>query len=268
MVKDQSKHFQVALQNAVNLAKMINGSVDLLYVKSPSQVASFDNQLAALRELHQESDTARKTMKDVVDLITASEQIPITYNLTFGNIINEVQQHINKTRPDIIVVGKRRTKITNLFGVDLTTYLLKNYQGALFISGEEKALSSPDDLALGSLDDLFSKNKSKLSGDLARRTSKPITFLKINSTNKKEKPSPSTMGSNEATMRANMTTFEFDHTANISESVSKYVERSGVSLLCVQKSKLLDLNKEIKNVNRQIQKTVEKTNTPVLVLEN
>ncbi len=59
-----------------------------------------------------------------------------------------------------------------------------------------------------------------------------------------------------------MKTFEFDDGANISASVSKYIERSGVSLLLVSKDNLLDQNKKKGAVTKQIQKS----KTPVLVL--
>ena len=267
VVKDQSKYFQTALQNAVNLAKKIGGSIDLLYVKSPSLVVRDENQLAAWRELNKESGSAKKTMKEVVEIIAATEQIPITYSFTFGNLINEVDQHIKSTQPDIVVLGKRRTQVIDLIRKDLTLYLLKNYRGSLLISGDEQLFGSHNDISIGLLDDFLINNKSRLSEDLKKCTEKPITLLKINnSTN--EQTEPTDVVKNKPVIPTDITTFEFDQGANLSNSVSKYIEKSGVSLLCVCKSNLLDLDKKLKNVTRQIQQTIQKTKAPVLVLQN
>ncbi len=267
VVKNQNKYFQSALQNAVNLAKKIGGSIDLLYVKSPSLVINQDNQLVAWRELNEESGTAKRTMKEVVELIAATEQIPITYNFTFGNLINEVQQHINTSQPDIVVLGKSKPSMTDLLKRDLTAYLLKNFKGAILISRDEHVFGSHDDIAIGWLDDSLNEGRSKLSDDLKRYTGKPITFLKINGSDDSQLKQVGTAGLKDDVITADMTTFEFDHGTNISNSVTKYIERSGVSLLCVRKSKILNLNKKISTVTRQVQKTVQRTNTPVLVLE-
>ena len=258
MVKDHTKYFQTALQNAVSLAKKIGGSIDILSVKSPFQVINDENQLAALRELNKASGGAKMTMKETVDSIAEAENLTISYNFTFGNLITEVRQHIGVTQPDIIVLGKRKTNIANLLGLDLTSYLLKNYHGALLISRDAQLFGTQDGMALGMLNDIHSENRSKLSEDLEKLTDKPITLLKINNLdNGQVEPSR---------FPSDMTTFEFDHGANVSESFSKYIERSGVSLLCVRKSQLLDLNNKFRAVTKHIQKTIQKTNTPVLVL--
>ena len=261
VVKDQGKYSQAALQNAVNLAKKIGGSIDLLHVKSPSRVVGNENQLAAWRELNRESARTKKTLLEEVNQVAANERIPITCNFTFGNLINEVQRHINATQPDIVVLAERKTWLKNLLGIDLTSYLLENYQGALLISKDEQALGSHHDLSLGLLDDFLVKGKNELLVDLEKSTAKPITLLKINTSANEQKPSD-VSSLEEGTLSTDMTTFEFDHGANIGKSVSKYIEMSGVSLLCVSKSNLTDFDKTLRTVTKQIQKT----NTPVLVL--
>jgi|GEM_PF-968359 len=256
VVKDRSKHARTALQNAVNLAKKIGGSIDILYVKPPSEVVENDNQLAAWRELNEESTRAKRTLLEEVNHISTNEQIPISCNFAFGNLISEVQSRIDSTQPDMVVLGKRKDWVKELLGMDLTTYLLKNYQGALLIAREEQTLDTSDDLTLGLLDDFLVKSKSPLLTDLEKTTAKPITLLKIKSEDQQA------LDAAQPISTSGMKTFEFESGANVSSSVAKYIERSGVNLLCVSKNNLNSLNKTIKTVTRQIQMT----NTPVLVL--
>jgi len=262
VVTGQTRYSQTALQNAINLAKKIDGSINLFYVKSPSKVASHENQLAAFRELNVETAKAEKTMKQMVDMIASTEKIPITYSFTYGNVINEVQKQIEIETPDIVVLEKQKSSAKDLFGMDLTSYLLKNYKGAMLISGELQALGSEDDLSLGVLDDVLEEYQNDLSDILQKSTDKPITLLRINSSESSDN------GSSQRSSQPNLTTFEFEQGTNISSSISKYVEKSGVGLLCVRKSKLMDLNGELKSVSREIQLTVQKTNAPVLILES
>ena len=268
VVSDQTKSSQIALQNAVNLAKSIDGSIELFYVKPLYQVVRYDNQLSAMRELNSEHTRIEKSLKATVDLIAETERIPIICNFTIGNVKQAVKQHLSKTQPDIVVLPKTKTKVSNVLGTDLASYLLKNFQGTLLIAGDEKSRRPNNDIALGILDDFLAEDNNDLAGDLERSTAKPITRFKINTPeNGIGKEMPST-AEQEQTLRPNMTTFEFDPGANFSTSVAKYVERSGVNLLCVRKSRLMDLNKQVKTVTRQIHKTIQKTDIPVLILES
>ena len=268
VVTDPSNPSQIALQNAVNLAKTIDGSIKVFDVKPPTQVVRNVNQLSAMRELNEERNRTRRKLSALVDQIAETERIPIIYDFAFGNVIYEVQEHINKTQPDIVVLEKSKPKVNGLLGTDLTSYLMKNFKGTLLISGDEKPLRHNNDIALGIIDDVHTGGVHHLTEDLERKSANPITLFKIKSANQvsvKEIPSDH---KEEDTNRSNMTTFEFDQGVNFSKSVSKYVEKRGINLLCVRRSRLLDLNKSIKSVTKQIQKTVQKADIPVLILDN
>lgn len=268
VVSDQPELSTVALQNAVNLAKTIDGSIELFHVKSPTQVVRNVNQLSAMREVNTERNQTRRKLSALVDQIAESEGIPIIYDFAFGNVLYEVQEHINKTQPDVVVLEKSKPKVKNLLGTDLTSYMLKNFKGTLLISGDEKPLRQNNDIALGILDDVHAGGMNNLTGALEKKSANPVTLFRIKSSDQvgvKEIPSDSTeKGAN----RSNMTTFEFDQGVNFSKSVSKYVEKRGINLLCVRRSRLLDLNKSIRAVTKQIQKTVQKADIPVLILDN
>lgn len=268
VVTDQSKSSQLALQNAINLAKTLNGSIELFYVKPPTHVVRNENQLSAMRELNEERNRTRRKLRTLVDRIAESERIPIIYDFAFGNVIYEVQEHINKTQPDIVVLEKSRPKVASLLGTDLTRYMLKNYQGSLLISGGEKPMGQDNGLALGILDDFVSKETNDLTETLEKNSINPVTLFKIKGSDQAADKEIASDKTTEGSGLVKMTTFEFDQSVNFSKNVSKYVERSGVNLLCVKRSKLLDLNKRVKTVTKQIQKTVQKAEIPVLILKN
>ena len=268
VVTDQSGPVQIALQNAVNLAKTIDGSIELFYVKPPTSVVRNVNQLSAMRELNIERNRTRKKLRALVDQIAEAERVPIIYDFAFGNVINEVQEHINKTQPDIVVLGKANTKVSNLFGTDLTSFLLKKFNGTLLIASDDKALRAPNEIALGILDDFLTNENNVLAEDLEKRSTNPVTWFKINDTRTKPGAGSEVQSLQDQETGAKATTFEFEQGANFSNSVSKYVERSGVNLLCVRKSKLMDFKKQQKTVSKQIQKAIQKTDIPVLILEN
>ena len=264
---DQPNSSHTALKNAVNLAKMVDASIEVFHVKLPTQVVRFDNQIAVMRELVEERAKTKKTMQRLVDTITDEEKIPIKYNFTFGNVINEVQKHIDKTQPDIVVVGKRKAKLVNFLGDGLTSHLLKNHRGGILISGNEGKPTSNDSISIGFLDDVLTKTKSPIAEDLKKCTDRPLKLFKINRADSKPIERIPFSKTKEYALLPNTIIFEFDNGMDISNSISKYIEKSKVGLLFVKRSKLLNFGNSLKTITSQFQKTINKTNIPVLILE-
>lgn len=264
---DQTKSSYTALRNAVNLAKVIDAGIEVLYVKPPIQVVKQDNQIAVIRTLEEERIALKKAMQKLVNTISDSENIPVIYSFTFGNVIAEIQNHITKTQPDIVVIGKRKTKMINFLGDGLTSYLLKNHKGGILISGDEKNLKSYTNVSLGFLDDMSMSNEIEITQDLKKNSSKPFTLFKIKKTNSVKKKT-SFLKSTEQEGIINTTVFEFEEGAGNSDSLSKYIEKNKVELLCIKRTKDLKPNKPLRLINTKIKQTINKINVPVLILAN
>ncbi|WP_024771476.1 universal stress protein [Aquimarina macrocephali] len=264
---DQTKSSYTALRNAVNLAKVIDAGIEVFYVKPPMQVVRYDNQIAVMRTLEEERIASKKAMRKLVDTISDIENIPIIYSFTFGNVITEIQNHITKTQPDVVVIGKRKPKMVNFLGDGLTSYLLKNHKGEILISGSDKNLTSYHDVSLGFLDDTSLNNEVEIVQDLKKRTHKPFKLFKIKKTGSQLKKPITFSKPEEQSSVANTVIFEFEEGMDDSNSVSKYIEKNKLGLLCVKRETKQKLSKSI-GLNDKAQQTINKTNVPVLVLAN
>jgi nucleotide-binding universal stress UspA family protein len=264
---DQTKSSYTALRNAVNLAKIIDAGIEIFYVKPPTQVVRYDNQIAVMRTLEEERIASKRVMQKLVDTVSDIENIPIIYNFTFGNVITEIQNHITKTQPDIVVIGKRKFKIVNFLGDGLTSYLLKHHKGGILISGSDKNLASYHDASLGFLDDISINNEVEIVQDLKKHTHKPFKLFKIKKTSSKLKKSMIFSKPKKQSIITNTVIFEFEEGLDNSNSVSKYIEKNKLGLLCVKRETQKKLSKSI-GLNAKVQQTINKTNVPVLILAN
>ncbi|PKV53158.1 nucleotide-binding universal stress UspA family protein [Aquimarina sp. MAR_2010_214] len=264
---DQTKSSYTALRNAVNLAKVIDAGIEVFYVKPPMQVVRYDNQIAVMRTLDEERVASKKAMQKLVDTVSDIENIPVIYSFTFGNVITEIQNHITKTQPDIVVIGKRKPKIVNFLGDGLTSYLLKHHKGGILISGSDKNLTSYHNVSLGFLDDVSINKEVEIVQDLKKRTHKPFKLFKIKKTDSRLKKPTAFSKPKEQSIAENTVIFEFDEGMDNSSSVSKYIEKNKLGLLCVKRETKQKLRKSI-GFNTKIQQTINKTNVPVLILAN
>ncbi|WP_062062354.1 universal stress protein [Aquimarina longa] len=265
---DQTKSSYTALNDAVNMAKVVNAGIDILYVKSPIEVARHDNQIAVMRTMNTERATSKKKMQKLVNTIADLENIPIIYSFTFGNVITEIQKHITRTQPDVVVIGKRKNKIVNFLGDGLTSYLLKNHKGNILISGNEKNLKSYHNVSLGFLDDISISNEVEITQDLKKNSIKPFSLFKIKKTNNLSEKGDSEKESPALEVTTNTTVFEFEEGVDNSSSLSKYIEKNNVGLLCIKRTKEWKPNNFIGPIHTKIKRTINKTNVAVLILAN
>ena len=70
VVFDQSKESFLALQNAIELAKTINGAIDILCISKWSKVIKTENQVARLRNLEENQQRVKLKTQKLIDSIT------------------------------------------------------------------------------------------------------------------------------------------------------------------------------------------------------
>ena len=68
-----------------------------------------DNQVADLRAIELETENITSKLDSIVEIITV-ENIPVNSYYSNGNIISELEDQIKITKPDLIVVGKKKGK--------------------------------------------------------------------------------------------------------------------------------------------------------------
>jgi nucleotide-binding universal stress UspA family protein len=264
---DKSKASYNALRNAVNLAKLVDGSIDILQVKSPTSVVRYENQIASMRAIGDERSKQKKELKNIMQLIAKEEGIPMQCNFTFGNVRNEIKNHIEKTKPDIVVLGKRKKKLVNFLGDHVTKDLLKTHKGSILISGNnDDAFSLYNNKSIGFLNTIDGIDKLALTNDLKKLTKKPLKIFKINHYDAPQTTHVASVKVNEHTEKKKTIVYEFDAKDNAASGMANFISKNNLALLCIKKDK--NNGSLLSRLNKTLTTTIEKTNIPVLILNN
>ncbi|MCD2258495.1 universal stress protein [Psychroserpens luteolus] len=236
------------LKSSVSLSKMIDGNIHFFHVRKPTEIIEKESQLSAMRTINKAYVSISSEIKNIIEPIAKDYNTDITYNHTFGNVKNEILNCIETHKPDIIVLGKRKSKSINLLGDNITDFIIKNHNGAIMIASEQGLLEPETELSIGLLDDSNTTYNLEFVDALFNHTQKPLKSFR---TAKKESHS------GEEKTFANKDTVElvFDYGDNSIKSLSNYLAKSDVNLLYLnrannnntnQRSKIKDL---ISNVN-------------------
>ncbi len=125
------------LQNALKLSKTIGGNIEFFHVKKPTDIVNTDSQLSAIRSINKEYVVTEKKINNLIAPIIENEGIPIQTAFAFGNIKNEIENHINTCKPDVIILGNRKRKVLSFVGDKITDFVLKSYHGTVIIASND-----------------------------------------------------------------------------------------------------------------------------------
>lgn len=243
------------LESGITLAKIIGGSVDFFYAKDAAKVVERENQLSAIRTINHDYIATEKTIKSLIDKASKQHGVAITYNLALGNVKHDISDYIDKTKPDIIVLEKRKSSTLNLAGNNITSFLLKQFSGSILFVDTSTAITEKSDLILGVLNISQALLGSNILKCLANQAKPPIKSFSIGKT-----PQDTSIDA-----KSNLKTIDyvFEQNDDAINSISGYVTKNNINLLCINDS--LTQSKTQNNLTKQI---INKFNVSVLVIRN
>lgn len=225
MLTDLKSSPEHLLENALNLAKHINGDIDIFHVKKASEVVEKDNQLNAIRSIKDEHKIIDKRIKDLIS--SASNPCKINYSYSLGYIKDEIEKHITEIKPDIIVLGKRKSKSLNIIGDNITRFILKKYNGDIFITSSNSVLKTNSDMSLGVFNN--SEKTSNIANGLLECSKKPLKSFKI------IESLPSNKKKENTNSNSNIIEYAFEKQSNTFKNISNYLLKSKVDLFCINR---------------------------------
>lgn len=218
------------------MAKIINGEVELFHVKKASEVVETENQLSAMRSINAEFVKAENKIKKLVDSISSEYKINIGYDFSFGNLKEEISVQIKNVQPDLVIVGKRKTKPLSLIGDQITQHVLKQYKGAVLIAAAETALEPNTPISLGFLNDTNEHLNVDFADDLIAHSQQPLKSFKIIDSSKLQEK-------NSTPSHPKKIEYVFEQSDSVLKNLSRYLSKNNVDLLCINRENSDAINK-------------------------
>lgn len=245
------------LKSTADLSKRIDAEVSFFHVKKPTDIVERESQLSAFRTISEKHTITKKRIENFVNQTREAHGISINYSYAFGNVKNEIEDYIQKHKPDMIVLGKRKSKAFSL-GDNVTDFVLNTYKGIVLITGNESTYEFNEEISLGLLDDHNPFSQISFVNQLLERTNKPLKSFKVINKGSALQNKPS----NPKTI-----TYVFERNDNTVHNLSTYLSKSKVNML------LLDANLDSKNKKggfnqSDIKSVINQLEIPLLISNN
>ncbi|MEN3323595.1 universal stress protein [Mariniflexile soesokkakense] len=257
LLADLKKSTSSMLKSTVSFAQMIHGEIDFFYVKKAIDVVERDNQLSAIRSINHDYTATDNKIKKLIKTASENHQININYSCTIGNVKHEISNQIKEIKPDIIVLGKKKSSPLNLVGDNITQFILKQFDGTILIADTNNVLEPHEKLSLGVLDANDTMLNTTITESLMAHTDKPIKSFKI---------VKKTSNLHEATNSSTIDTIDyvFEHNDNSIDTLSNYVSKNNINLLCLERSET-GSKKKSKSAQKDIRYIIDKLNVSLLL---
>lgn len=216
---DLSKSSELVLTNAVQLAKALEGVVEVFHVKplaDMEKTASFEKN---------SWDTGARIQK-LIETVENEERMTISYKVEYGNVKHRVRDYLALQKPDIIVLGKRRV---GFLGESITDFVINETDTHVLITGKDDKFHTFKDLNLGVFGNGLHTNGLEIIKDLKRSNEKPLRIFNIKG---KEQ-----ISEQELSPMQKSVSYEFSEGANALDGLVSYVSRTNTQLLCVPKTR-------------------------------
>jgi hypothetical protein len=257
VLSDIKNSLNSTVMSAISLAKIFEAEIDFFYVKKPIEVLKNDNQLSAMRKMSKDHFDTEKQIKELLNPFSRNYNQKINSSFSFGNVKSELLDCINKSKPDIIVLGKRKSAGLKLMGDNITDFVLKKYKGSLFIAADENGLEPEKQLSLGFLDGIDESFKKDFTNDLINHSKKPLKAFKIGT---QKSPDEDIVSNKE------FVEYVFEKNDNTATNLSNYLQKNNINLFCVNRD--MDDSIAVKKTNTQFKELISKLNVSVLLSNN
>ena len=257
VLSDLKNSTSMVLKSTVSLAKMINGEIEFFHVKKPTEIVERESQLSAFRTINGEHYNIDKKIQNLINPISKDYGINIKYKFAFGHIKNEINNHIEAYKPDIIVLGKRQSKPLNFIGDNMASFVLKKHEGVIMIAADENALEPNEEISLGFLNNKEDAFNMEFSDALMLHTQKPLKSFKI--VNKSN-----TLKQDQTPTDKKTVEYVFEQGDNTIATLSNYLSKNNINLLCVDRANENAENKD-NLVKSDIKEVISKLNVSLLL---
>ncbi|WP_179344449.1 hypothetical protein [Winogradskyella ursingii] len=234
VLSDMENTLDSTLKSTISFAKMIDANIEFFYVKQPTEVVGSDSQLSAMRTMNKEFVVINNRLEALADSISKTNGVDVSYNHTIGNVKTEIKNRLTVSKPDMVIIGKRKPKALNFIGDRITDFIIKNYDGSVVVASEINSVEPDKEVALGFFNNNTDYTDLKFVNELLSHSKKPVTAFKIHSDL-----------NNSIDNVAKTVEYTFDDNDKFMDNLKMYLKRSGVNLLCLDRNETTEAKTNI-----------------------
>ncbi|XCF06647.1 universal stress protein [Tamlana crocina] len=223
VLSDLKDSTEAILKSAIALAKILSADIKFFHVKKGTDVVDRDSQLSSFRTINEQHSLTKNSIDGIIKSVSKTYGLKIDYSYAFGNIKNEIQDQLDTYQPDVVIVGRRKSRL-GLAGDKIINFVLKAHEGPVLVVNSKNTIEPDKALFMAILNGRASGYSDAITNSLLEQTQKPLKLFEVVDKAGKHK-------GNEASSANGDVEFVFERNDNTVSNLSKYLLKSNINLL-------------------------------------
>ncbi len=225
------------VKSASKIAEVIDGSIEIFHVRKPTKVVEKESSLSAVRLLKDNYVLVDKKLKALCDAISKKTPVSINHSFSFGNLKNEIEDAIRKTKPDIIILGKKMSRTPNFLGDNVFSFVLKKFEGPVLLATNDSVLEDQTKLSLGLFNETTIESNFPCVNSIISSAKTPFKSFSVS-----DKYSETVH--KEKSTNSKLVSYIFEKNDQALKNMSNYIQKSKVNLLLIDRKSRTSSNKK------------------------
>ena len=264
VLMDFSNASYTALKYSISLAKLLNANIHVMHVVDVSSLVKGDNQASAMRAVDSKVRGVENKLRSIVEIIE-TEDVSASQQHLMGNITLEAGQYAKEFKPDLIVVGKKSSKLN--FSGRLSNYLTNKYSGAVLIVDEDAEFRADMNITFGYNGKPMNDCDPQLLFEMDKHSNRPLTCLKVDMQEGAEDgvDLPESWISGEQSPKD--INYESRVNSTMADGLVDYISNHDVELLCIGREKQKSLLKGLLSSQRSnTARIINRVHIPIMLM--
>lgn len=234
VLSDLKDSTEAILKSAIALAKILSADIKFFHVKKGTDVVDRDSQLSTFRTINEQHSLTKNSIGGIINSVSKTYGLKIDYSYAFGNIKNEIQDQLNAYQPDVVIVGRRKSRL-GLAGDKIINFVLKTYEGPVMVVNSKSTIEPDKALSMAILNGKSTGYSDAITNSLLQQAQKPLKLFEVVDKAGKHQGNGASSNNDEVE-------FVFERNDNTVSNLSKYLLKSNINLLYLNRK-----NKEQNN---------------------
>ena len=232
VLMDFSEASYISLKYAISLAKYLGGRIEIFHAIDPEKISGLENSQAFLSSLDQVNKEVENKLKSLVEMLD-TEGIQSNYNYSYGKIKSEINSHVLKIKPDLVIVGSNTKNAKGR----IMNHFLNTYSGTVLITKSEGEFDLETNISFACKETTIKNSNLEIVNALDKLVDSSLSIIKVNSNQSNGAIIEPPLGVQLLEKPESELRFYAPNNTSVADGLINHITKDEIGLICIRRSK-------------------------------
>lgn len=232
VLMDFSEASYISLKYSISLAKYLGARIEIFHAIDPEKISGLENSQAFLSSLDQVNKEVENKLKSLVEMLD-TEGIQSSSNYSYGKIRSEINTHVLKIKPDLVIVGSNTKNAKGR----IMNHFLNTYSGNVLITKSDGEFDLETNISFACKETTIKNANLEIVNALDKLVDSSLSIIKVNSNQSNDAIIEPPLGVQLLEKPESELRFHAPNNASVADGLINHIAKDEIGLICICRSK-------------------------------